>query len=115
MKLKIPEHVAIIMDGNGRWAKKRHLPKIAGHRQGVKAIENTINSALQLGIKILTLYTFSTENWKRPKPEVDALMKLLEIHLDRHDKEDLNKKGVRFRAIGKMSGMPSFIQEKMKK
>ena len=103
------------MDGNGRWAKKRHLPKIAGHRQGVKAIENTINAALQLGIKILTLYTFSTENWKRPKPEVDALMKLLEAHLDRHDKEDLNKKGVRFCAVGKMSGMPSIIQEKMKK
>ena len=114
-KSKIPTHVAIIMDGNGRWANARHLPKIAGHRQGVKAIENTIDGALDLGIKILTLYTFSTENWKRPKSEVLALMNLLEMHLDRHDKEALRKKGVRFRAIGKISGMPESIQVKIRK
>ena len=103
------------MDGNGRWAKKRGLPKITGHQQGVKAIENTIEGALDLGIKILTLYAFSTENWKRPELEVKALMKLLETHLEKRNKEDLRKKGVRFRAIGKMSGMPESIQIKMRK
>ncbi|MBL7158385.1 MAG: isoprenyl transferase [Candidatus Omnitrophica bacterium] len=116
MKLKTtPTHIAIIMDGNGRWAKKRGLPKITGHQQGVKAIENTIEGALDLGIKILTLYAFSTENWKRPELEVKALMKLLETHLEKRNKEDLRKKGVRFRAIGKMSGMPESIQIKMRK
>jgi len=114
-KSKTPTHIAIIMDGNGRWAKKRGLPKIIGHRQGVKAIENTIEGALDLGIKILTLYTFSTENWKRPKPEVNALMKLLEMHLKRCNKEDLRKKGVRFRAIGRISGMPESIRIKIRK
>lgn len=111
----LPRHIAIIMDGNGRWAKKRGLPKITGHQQGVKAIENTIEGALDLGIKILTLYAFSTENWKRPELEVKALMKLLETHLEKRNKEDLRKKGVRFRAIGKMSGMPESIQIKMRK
>ena len=79
--LRVPEHVAIILDGNGRWAKKRHLPRNAGHIQGCKNVEPTCDAAYHMGIKYLTLYAFSTENWKRPKAEVDALMKLLEQYL----------------------------------
>ena len=80
-KLPIPEHVAIIMDGNGRWAKKRALPRIAGHHEGMKVVRKTTKLANKLGIKTLTLYAFSTENWKRPKNEVDYLMKLPEEFL----------------------------------
>ncbi|XJZ28529.1 isoprenyl transferase [Bacillota bacterium Lsc_1132] len=80
-KLPIPEHVAIIMDGNGRWAKKRALPRIAGHHEGMKVVRKTTKLANELGIKTLTLYAFSTENWKRPKKEVDYLMKLPEEFL----------------------------------
>ena len=72
----IPQHVAIIMDGNGRWATRRGLPKMMGHRAGVKAGEEAIEAARELGVKVLTLYTFSTENWKRPKAEVSALFRL---------------------------------------
>src|SRR3954467_8649074 len=75
-KLPIPEHVAIIMDGNGRWAKKRALPRIAGHHEGMKVVRKTTMLANNLGIKVLTLYAFSTENWKRPKNEVEYIMKL---------------------------------------
>ena len=79
--LNIPQHVAIILDGNGRWAKKRHLPRNMGHRQGSKVVEQIIEDAHDLGIKYLTVYAFSTENWKRPQDEVNALMKLLRDYL----------------------------------
>ena len=79
--LNIPQHVAIILDGNGRWAKKRHLPRNMGHRQGSKVVEKIIEDAHDLGIKYLTVYAFSTENWKRPQDEVNALMKLLRDYL----------------------------------
>lgn len=102
----IPQHVAIIMDGNGRWAKRKGLPKIAGHRAGVKAVKEAIEAARDLGVKILTLYTFSTENWKRPKKEIDALFRLLEEYLNREEK-NLIKNKIRFSVIGNLDELPS--------
>ncbi len=111
---EFPHHIAIIMDGNGRWARKRLLPKIAGHRAGIKSVEEIIKAAKELGIKILTLYTFSTENWKRPKREIDALMRLLEVYLDRKA-EKIAKEGIRIRAIGRIRGLPAAVQLKLRK
>lgn len=113
-EIKIPEHIAIIMDGNGRWAKEHSLPRIAGHRRGAKTAQEIVDSARALGVKILTLYTFSTENWKRPKKEVDALFKILEDYLDK-EHEKLNKNNVRFSVIGRMDGLPSSVKEKLKR
>ena len=108
------KHVAIIMDGNGRWAKRRGLPKIAGHRAGVKSIEEAIKGARESGVEILTLYAFSTENWKRPKYEVDALFKLLENYIDK-EVESLVKNDIRLSVIGRIDGLPQVVQEKLKK
>jgi len=91
--------VAIIMDGNGRWAKKRHLPRIAGHRRGIEAVRGVTRSARTLGIEVLTLYAFSSENWRRPEAEVSDLMALLR-HFIRHDLDELADEGVRLRVIG---------------
>lgn len=96
---KTPAHVAIIMDGNGRWAKKRLLPRAEGHRQGVEALNRVVESAVQLGIKRLTVFAFSSENWARPAPEVTMLMKLFAQALRRWS-EPLAKAGVRLRVIG---------------
>jgi len=112
--LKIPAHVAVIMDGNGRWAERRRFPKIAGHKAGVKSVEEIIKAAREFKIKILTLYAFSTENWKRPRPEVDALMGLLEDYLDR-ETEKIAREGIRIRAIGKIGGLPSSVRIKLRK
>ena len=101
----IPEHVAIIMDGNGRWAKSRHLPKIAGHRAGANSVQQVVEAAREIGVKVLTLYTFSTENWKRPKNEVAALFRLLEQYLDKEE-DRLNKNNIRFSVIGDIDGLP---------
>lgn len=94
-----PEHVAIIMDGNNRWAKKNHLPGVAGHKAGVEAIRNVLNVALHYDIKAITLFAFSSENWQRPKLEVDALMSLFLLYLQKEVKE-LDKNGVRIKVIG---------------
>jgi undecaprenyl diphosphate synthase len=94
-----PRHVAIIMDGNGRWAKKRHLPRAVGHKQGAEAVRRAVEAARELGIGYLTLYAFSSENWKRPADEVDDLMGLLRLYL-RNEVSDLHKNGVRIRFIG---------------
>lgn len=102
---KIPHHVAIIMDGNGRWAKKRSLPRVAGHHEGMKVVRKIAIVANDLGIKALTLYAFSTENWKRPKSEVDYLMKLPEEFLDTYLPE-LIEKNVKISMIGKREGLP---------
>ena len=110
----ILRHVAIIMDGNGRWAKAHHLPKIAGHRAGAKSVRQAIEGARELGVKVLTLYTFSTENWKRPKNEVQALFRLLEEYLDKEEAE-LNEKNIRFSVIGDIDGLPEAIRLKIKK
>jgi undecaprenyl diphosphate synthase len=95
----VPRHVAIIMDGNGRWAKKRMLPRLAGHRKGIEAARNTVRAAGDLGIEVLTLYAFSSENWRRPAEEVSDLMGLLR-HFIRHDIDELAQNGVRLRVIG---------------
>jgi len=102
------------MDGNGRWAKKHRLPKIAGHRAGIKSVEEVMRAAEELGIKILTLYTFSTENWNRPRPEIDALMNLLEGYLER-ETDRIASEGVRLHAIGRIAKLPPGIQIKLRK
>ncbi|HDM37719.1 MAG TPA: isoprenyl transferase [Candidatus Omnitrophica bacterium] len=107
---KIPEHVALIMDGNGRWAKKRNLPRVMGHRAGIKTVRRVIEASLELGVKYLTLYTFSTENWKRPKKEVNALMSLLREYLIKELKQ-FNKEEVRLLAIGQLERLPQSVKE----
>jgi len=108
----LPEHVAIIMDGNGRWAKERGFDRIFGHQNGVTSVREVTETAAELGIKYLTLYAFSTENWSRPQAEVDALMELL---IDTIEKETptLNKNNVRLMAIGDLSRMPGNAGEKL--
>lgn len=108
----IPEHVAVIMDGNGRWASQRGLPRIAGHRAGAKSVQEAIKGAKESGVKILTLYTFSTENWKRPKHEVQALFKLLENYIDTQA-DDLTKNNIRLSVIGKLEGLPDSVRKKL--
>lgn len=111
--LNIPKHVAIILDGNGRWAKKRMMPRNYGHSQGSKVVEKICEQAYNIGIKYLTVYAFSTENWKRPKDEVDALMKLLNNYLDTSIKTS-KKNNMRVRIIGDKSGLSDEIQTKIK-
>ena len=113
-KATLPQHVAIIMDGNGRWAKQRHLPRVEGHRQGAESARTIIKAAGELGIKYLTLYAFSVENWNRPKDEVDALMKYL-IHYLKNETPELNKSNVRLEAIGQIWRLPENVQEQLKK
>ena len=108
----IPEHIAIILDGNGRWAKKHHLPTSAGHKAGADTLRNIANYAESLGIKYLTVYAFSTENWKRSKKEVDYLMNLLEDYIDRYIK-DTKKNNMRFVVIGDPTALTSKLQEKI--
>lgn len=111
--LNVPQHVAIILDGNGRWAKKKHLPRNMGHVQGSKTVERIIEDAYDLGIKYLTVYAFSTENWKRPKDEVDALMKLLRDYLKNCIKR-ANKNNMKVRVIGDVSGLSQDLQDKIR-
>src|SRR3989449_4827515 len=113
-KASLPQHVAIIMDGNGRWAKQRHLPRIEGHRAGAESARIVIRTAGELGIKYLTLYAFSAENWNRPKDEVDALMKYL-IHYLKTETPELNKNNVRLEVIGQIYRLPENVQEHLKK
>lgn len=101
----VPEHVAIIMDGNGRWAQRRGLPRAAGHRAGAESIRDVIKACRAWGIRYLTLYAFSTENWKRPRDEVSALMDLLVEYLDR-ELPELQREGVQVRAIGRWRDLP---------
>src|SRR5262249_8334653 len=101
-ELKPPVHVAIIMDGNGRWAKARGLPRVAGHKRGAEAVRRTVTGAGERGIQYLTLYGFSSENWKRPAAEIDDLMGLLRLYLV-NEIEELHQKGVRLRVIGQRS------------
>ena len=108
-----PVHVAIIMDGNGRWAKLRGLPRNAGHRQGAENVREIVQAAFDFGIRYLTLYAFSCENWNRPKEEVDELMKLLGRFLDSQAKE-IEKKKLRFLTIGDTKALPPALQEKIR-
>jgi len=112
-KLKIvPIHVGIIMDGNGRWAEKKGLPRIVGHKEGLKAVRETVKAAKNFGVKYLTLYSFSTENWKRPKKEVDFLFKLMEERL-RKEGEGLHKNNVKVNFIGEREQLPFVLQKTM--
>jgi undecaprenyl diphosphate synthase len=107
------KHVAIIMDGNGRWAEMRGLSRIKGHREGVKKVREIINAAIEVNLKALTLYVFSMENWKRPKSEVDALMNLLKFYL-RDEMKKLVEDNIVFRAIGDLEKLPEGIQKLLK-
>lgn len=112
-KNNIPKHIAIIMDGNGRWAKKRKLPRTAGHRKGVQVVEQIIEAAADLGVRVLTLYAFSTENWNRPKIEVSMLLRTLQRFL----KMRLNKmlrNGIQLRVMGEIEKFPPIIQTLLK-
>lgn len=111
---EIPQHIAIIMDGNGRWAKQRSLPRLAGHREGANAVKRTIEAAQKLGIKYLTLYAFSTENWSRPKEEIDGLMDLLCKTLDTYTGE-ASKKNYRLLVSGAREELPLSVLEKIDK
>jgi undecaprenyl diphosphate synthase len=109
---RLPAHVAIIMDGNGRWAAQRHLPRVEGHRAGIDAVRDTVETAARLGIEVLTLYAFSIENWKRPPAEVSTLMLLLKRYL-RSELKTLLRNEIRFRVIGRMEDLAPDIQDEL--
>ncbi len=109
----VPEHVAIIMDGNGRWARERGLPRLAGHRAGVENLRRVIRAAAEFGIRYLTIYAFSTENWERPSTEVLGLMNILEDVIDR-ELNELHKNGVQLRHIGRLEGLRPELQQKVR-
>ena len=109
----IPRHVAIIMDGNGRWAKERGLPRVAGHRAGTENLRTIIRASAKLGIQYLTLYAFSTENWSRPRAEITGLMHILSDVIDR-EMDELNKEGARLVHIGHLDGLSKTLQEKVR-
>lgn len=112
--VNVPRHVAIIMDGNGRWAQQRGLPRIKGHEQGAESVRAVLRAARQAGVKFLTLYAFSTENWIRPKDEVDGLMNLLAVFMDRYEGEILKNK-IRLRVMGQIERLPEKVQKKLAK
>lgn len=109
---KIPRHLAIIMDGNGRWARKRLMPRFAGHRAGLEAVRRTIKGCVEQGIEVLTLFAFSSENWRRPEEEVGLLMKLFITALDNEVKK-LHENGVRLRVIGELTAFPPELQQRI--
>jgi undecaprenyl diphosphate synthase len=113
-KSNLPAHVAVIMDGNGRWARQRHLLRVEGHREGAESVRAVVRAAGEIGIKYLTLYAFSVENWNRPKDEVDTLMNYLARFL-KNEVGELNKYNVRLEVIGQIYRLPEFVQEQIKK
>jgi undecaprenyl diphosphate synthase len=110
---RLPAHVAIIMDGNGRWAAQRHLPRVEGHRAGIDAVRDTVETAARLGIQVLTLYAFSIENWKRPAAEISTLMVLLKRYL-RSELNTLLRNEIRFRVLGRMEDLAPDIQDELR-
>jgi len=110
---KIPNHIAIIMDGNGRWAKSKGLPRFAGHKVGVESVREIVKACTEVGVKYLTLYTFSTENWNRPQEEVSTLMRLL-VKTLRKEINELHKNNVRLLAIGDLKSLPEAVQVQLK-
>ena len=108
----LPRHVAIIMDGNGRWAAQRHIPRLQGHRHAVKAVRACVEASAELGLQVLTLYAFSTENWQRPKKEVSGLMNLFFEFLEK-ELHTMLENNVRFQLIGDRNGLPDFLQERL--
>jgi undecaprenyl diphosphate synthase len=111
-RTRFPKHIAIIMDGNGRWAKQRHLPRIFGHRAGIVSVREVVRACGELGIKVLTLYAFSNENWSRPRSETHALMRLLEKYLDR-ELPELQKNNVQFRHLGRLDALPEGARSRL--
>jgi len=110
---RLPAHVAIIMDGNGRWAAQRHLPRVEGHRAGIDAVRDTVETAARLGVGVLTLYAFSMENWKRPAAEISTLMRLLKRYL-RSELKTLLTNDIRFNVIGRMEDLSQDIQDELR-
>ena len=110
---RLPAHIAVIMDGNGRWAAQRHLPRVEGHRAGIDAVRDTVETAARLGLGVLTLYAFSVENWKRPASEVSMLMRLLKRYL-RSELETLLANDIRFQVIGRMEELSPDIQNELR-
>ncbi len=110
--VKIPGHIAIIMDGNGRWAKKRNLPRVFGHKEGAKSVREITETCAKIGVEYLTLYAFSTENWKRPENEIKFLMGLLKDYLDK-EKKTLIKNNIRFKVIGDKTKLPVEITKRI--
>jgi len=109
---RIPKHIAIIMDGNGRWAGMRKLPRVAGHRAGIESVRDVIESAARLGVEVLTLYAFSIENWKRPEKEVKTLMTLLKEYI-RRELNSVLKNNIRFQAIGRIQGLEAPVRNEL--
>lgn len=110
--LPIPQHIAIIMDGNGRWAKQQHKPRFMGHRAGVKAVENIVKRCIELDVKVLSLFAFSSENWRRPSKEVSLLMELFNLALKQQVKR-LHKNNIRLRVIGDLSKFSTSLQKRI--
>jgi undecaprenyl diphosphate synthase len=109
---RLPAHIAIIMDGNGRWAARRRLPRVAGHRAGVGPVRSTVETCARLGVRILTLYAFSVENWKRPRAEVETLWRLLRFYL-RKELPELQKNDIRLQAIGRLDALPPDVRREL--
>src|SRR5437868_8094854 len=109
---RLPRHVAVIMDGNGRWAAQRGQPRIAGHRAGVEAVRATVDTGARLGLKALTLYAFSTENWKRPRLEVDALMRMLRKYL-RIELDEIHRQNIKFQTIGRTATLSPRVKDEI--
>src|SRR2546430_17728629 len=110
---RLPRHVAIIMDGNGRWAAKRGQPRVAGHRAGVEAVRAVVDTGARLGLGALTLYAFSTENWKRPRLEVDALMRMLRRYI-RLELDEIDRQNIRFQPIGRTDALRDSVRREIK-
>ena len=111
---RLPRHVAIIMDGNGRWAKSRFLPRLEGHRAGVESVRSTVETAARLGLEALTVYAFSTENWKRPTDEVSGLMGLLKLYI-RRELRTLQDNNIKFGVVGGLDGLPKDVQDELRR
>jgi undecaprenyl diphosphate synthase len=110
---RIPAHIAIIMDGNGRWARRRGLPRVAGHKVGVSTVRSVVEDCANLGVKALTLYAFSAENWKRPRAEIDVLWRLLRYYL-RHELEDLQRNRICLQSIGRVDALPESVYNELR-
>jgi undecaprenyl diphosphate synthase len=109
---RMPAHIAIIMDGNGRWARQRRLPRVAGHKAGVGPVRSTVETCVRLGVKALTLYAFSVENWKRPRAEVETLWRLLRYYL-KQELPELQKNDIRLQAIGRLDALPAQVRREL--
>ncbi len=112
--MRVPRHIAIIMDGNGRWAQERGLPRVFGHKAGVESVREAVKTCRELGVEWLTLYTFSTENWRRPPEEVQTLMGMLR-QLLRAEVDELHRNGVRIRGLGRIWELPQEVQEELRR